>query len=74
MIKTLLIFPICISLMTSVVYADWAKILNKSKGQKDFFNARGGSEEINSYIDWVIRRVMEKYNVEMIHVKLSDTS
>ena len=74
MIKTFLIFHICIILMTSVVYADWAEILNKSKGQKVFFNAWGGSEEINSYIDWVIRRVMEKYNVEMIHVKLSDTS
>ena len=47
MIKTFLIFPICIILMTSVVYADWVETLNKSKGQKVFFNAWGGSEEIN---------------------------
>ena len=52
----------------------WDKIVNKAKGQSVFWNAWGGSEEINAYISWVGNRVKKEYSVILKHVKLANTS
>ena len=52
----------------------WKDILKKSVGQTLFFHAWGGDKNINSYIKWAVKEVKRKYNINVKHVKVSDTS
>ena len=52
----------------------WTEIKESGKGQTVYWNAWGGGVEINQYIRWVGRELRNKYDVELKHVKLSDTS
>jgi len=54
--------------------ADWNKIIKAGNGSDVYFHAWGGDPQINSYIDWVGEQVKIKYNINLKHVKLSDTS
>ena len=54
------------------VDADWEQQLVKAKGQTVYFNAWGGSDRINAYLEWAGRRIMEEYGVTLAHVKISD--
>ena len=48
---------------------NWDSVLQQAKGQKVYWNAWGGSETINAYIEWIASRVKEDHDVELIHVK-----
>ena len=37
----------------------WAEVLREAQEQTVYFNAWGGSEEINAYLAWVGKRVRE---------------
>ncbi len=52
----------------------WQKIQNQGKNQSVYFYAWGGDAQINAYIQWAAEQVKAKYNIELVHVKLSDTS
>ena len=52
----------------------WTEIKELGKGQTVYWNAWGGGVEINQYIRWVGRELSNKYDVELKHVKLSDTT
>ncbi|MGE4242643.1 ABC transporter substrate-binding protein [Ramlibacter sp.] len=52
----------------------WATIEAKARGQKVFFNAWGGSERTNSYLQWVAVEVSRRYGVLLDHVKITDTA
>ena len=52
---------------------DWQAITNAAKGQEVFFNAWGGGDTINAYIQWAADEVARRYGVKVTHVKLSDT-
>ena len=52
----------------------WAEIREIGKGQTVYWNAWGGGVEINQYISWIGQELNDKYDVELKHVKLSDTS
>ena len=52
----------------------WEDAILKSSGQTIFFHAWGGDRNINSYIRWAADEVKEKYNINVQHVKVSDTS
>ncbi len=52
----------------------WENLKDQAKGQTVYFNAWGGDTRINSYIDWVGKQVQKKYNIKLVHVKLTDTS
>ncbi|MCB1453672.1 MAG: ABC transporter substrate-binding protein [Rhizobiaceae bacterium] len=54
--------------------AKWDTIVEQARGQTVYFNAWGGSENINAYIEWAGSRIMENYGVELVHVKLDDTA
>ncbi|WP_163371361.1 ABC transporter substrate-binding protein [Endozoicomonas acroporae] len=54
--------------------ATWQTIVEQSKGQTVYFNAWGGSEQINDYIDWATDQVDKRYGIALKHVKVSDTS
>lgn len=48
--------------------------LNAARGQAVYWNAWGGDERINAYIDWVATQVDSLYGIELQHVKLSNTA
>ena len=52
---------------------DWKAIEAAAKGQDVFFNAWGGGDTINAYIQWAAGEVFKRYVVKVTHVKLSDT-
>ncbi len=51
----------------------WATIEAAARGQKVYFNAWGGSERTNAYIQWAAGEASRRYGVEVVHVKLTDT-
>ena len=52
----------------------WEEIISKAKGKEVYWNAWGGSPEINDYIQWVAKKVKNKFGIIIKHVKLSKTS
>ncbi|WP_306117470.1 MULTISPECIES: ABC transporter substrate-binding protein [unclassified Roseitalea] len=54
--------------------ADWEAVLAAAEGQKVYFNAWGGSTQINAYIDWIGDRLAERHDIDLVHVKLDDTA
>ncbi len=54
--------------------ANWDAVLKDARGETVYFNAWGGSENINAYIEWAGRRIEEEYGVTLNHVKLDDTA
>ncbi|MBC7281043.1 ABC transporter substrate-binding protein [Hoeflea sp.] len=53
---------------------NWDAVLTEAKGQTVYFNAWGGSEAINGYIDWAGRTLKDRFGVTVVHVKLDDTA
>ncbi len=52
---------------------DWKAVETAAKGQEVFFNAWGGGDTINAYIQWAGDEVAKRYGVKVTHVKLADT-
>jgi putative thiamine transport system substrate-binding protein len=59
---------------TAQAQTSWADTLAQARGQKVFFNAWGGSERINAYVQWAGGVVAQRYGVQLQHVKLTDTA
>lgn len=53
---------------------DWGAIQARARGQKVFFNAWGGSERTNAYLDWVAAQVDRRFGIGLQHVKITDTA
>jgi putative thiamine transport system substrate-binding protein len=51
----------------------WAAIEARARGQKVYFNAWGGSERTNAYLQWAAQQVEQAHGVQVEHVKLTDT-
>lgn len=54
--------------------ADWARIEASARGQTFYFNAWGGSERINAYLQWAATELAQRHGIKLEHVKLSDTA
>ena len=54
--------------------ADWPRIEAAARGQTVYFNAWGGSERINGYLQWTAAELAQRYGVKLEHVKLADTA
>ncbi len=54
--------------------SDWPAVLAEAKGQSVYFNAWGGSQNINDYIQWVAGAVKDRFAITLNHVKLDDTA
>lgn len=52
----------------------WKNIKERGKNQEVYFYAWGGDAQINAYIQWAAKQVKAMYNINLVHVKLSDTS
>lgn len=63
-----------LAMATAVGAADWASIESKAKGQTVYFNAWGGGESINQYIDWAAQETQQRYGVTLKHVKITDAA
>ncbi len=54
--------------------AGWPAIEQAARGQTVYWNAWGGSEQINAYIQWVAQLVQARHGIRLQHVKVSDTA
>lgn len=52
----------------------WQQIEAQGSNQDVYFYAWGGDPQINAYLQWVADQVDDKYSINLVHVKLSDTS
>ncbi len=52
----------------------WQEVLASAKGQTVYWNAWGGSTNINAYIAWAGDELQKRYGVKVEHVKLDDTA
>ncbi len=61
-------------LLSSAAFAgDWKVVEATAKGQEVFFNAWGGGDTINAFIQWAGGEVLKRNGVKVTHVKLADT-
>ena len=52
----------------------WTEALARARGQTVYWNAWGGDERTNAFIEWVAARVAREHDVTLRHVKLKDTA
>ncbi|MGO1758042.1 MAG: ABC transporter substrate-binding protein [Psychrobacter sp.] len=52
----------------------WQQVEAQGANQDVYFYAWGGDPQINAYLQWAAKQVDDKYNINLVHVKLSDTS
>ncbi|MDN3448469.1 ABC transporter substrate-binding protein [Psychrobacter sp. APC 3281] len=52
----------------------WQQIEAQGSNQDVYFYAWGGDPQINAYLQWIADQVDDKYDINLVHVKLSDTS
>lgn len=52
----------------------WQKVLQEAQGQTVYWNAWGGADNINTYIEWVADQVERDYQVHLKHVRIQDTA
>lgn len=62
------------SLASTQLQSRWQQVESLGKNQSIYFYAWGGDAQINAYIQWAAQQVKTKYNINLVHVKLSDTS
>ncbi len=56
------------------VFADWTAVVEAAQGTKVYFNAWAGDAKINAYLEWVAAEVLDLAEIELIHVKVTDTA
>ena len=74
MLRLLTIAALTLSTLSGARADAWDETLAKARGQTVYWNAWGGDEQVNAYIAWVGEQVAERYGVELVHVKLTDTA
>jgi putative thiamine transport system substrate-binding protein len=71
-------FGLTLSLLTALIttpaLADWQTTLDAARGQTVYWNAWGGDERTNAFIDWVGEQTMQRHGVTIEHVRLTDTA
>jgi putative thiamine transport system substrate-binding protein len=58
----------------SLTKKEWHAVEQLAKNHAVYFHAWGGDPQINSYIQWLAKRVKQEYDIQLQHVKLTDTS
>lgn len=59
---------------SAAAQSPWQQIEAQGSNQDVYFYAWGGDPQINAYLQWAAEQVNDKYNINLVHVKLSDTS
>jgi putative thiamine transport system substrate-binding protein len=60
--------------LTASDTTDWRSIEQQARGQTVYFNAWGGGEAVNAYIQWVAGQVKQRYGITLRHVKVTDAA
>ncbi len=53
---------------------NWKQVQKKARGQTVYFNAWGGSNQINDYIVWATDEVKKRYGITLKHIKINDAA
>ncbi|WP_407692759.1 ABC transporter substrate-binding protein [Rhizobium herbae] len=72
-----LLFPFALSTIGpagATDAANWDDVLTDARGETVYFNAWGGSANINAYIQWAGDEVKARYGITVVQVKLDDTA
>ncbi|MGB1924675.1 MAG: ABC transporter substrate-binding protein, partial [Candidatus Puniceispirillaceae bacterium] len=69
-------FPLLLGFfhMQAAQATDFDSLKRLAKGQTVYFNAWGGDAKINSYISWAGDILQQRYEISLVHVKLTDTA
>ena len=54
--------------------ADWPQVEAAARGQTLRFNAWGGSERINAYLQWAASELARRHAIKLEHIKVGDTA
>ena len=57
---------------TATDYSNWQQVVTRASGQTVYWNAWGGSDQINRYIGWVGDQLTSRYNIHLKQVKIDD--
>jgi putative thiamine transport system substrate-binding protein len=52
----------------------WTRTLEQARGQTVYFNAWGGAPTINAFIEWAGEQMLRRFDVRLVHVKISDAA
>jgi putative thiamine transport system substrate-binding protein len=74
LIWTLLLVCPGINAQTSSEKTAWQQTLQDARNDSVYFYAWGGDPQVNRYLEWVTKRVDNKYGINLEHVKLAQTS
>ncbi|MDG2163045.1 MAG: hypothetical protein P8M31_06330, partial [Gammaproteobacteria bacterium] len=69
-----ILFSVNASSQQPIDVDNWQKITDDARGQRVYFHAWGGDTELNSHLTWIAQEMLSRFGVELIHVKLADTS
>ena len=58
----------------AAVSDEWPAIVEQARGQTVYFNAWGGESNTNNTIRWAAGQIEERYDIDLVHVKLGDTA
>ncbi|WP_412178396.1 ABC transporter substrate-binding protein [Rhizobium sp. PL01] len=75
--RMLLLAPLALAPLESAMATDaanWDQVLAEARGETVYFNAWGGSANINAYIQWAGDVVKARFGVTVVQVKLDDTA
>ena len=64
--------PLLLATQLHAAETTWQQTLDEAKGQHVYFNAWGGSPEINAYLVWAGQELERQYGVTLVQVKVDD--
>lgn len=54
--------------------SDWPAVVSQAKGETVYWNAWGGSDNVNDFIAWTGRQLQKRYGFKVVEVKVADTA
>ena len=66
------VLPLLLATQLHASQEAWQQTLADAKGQRVYFNAWGGSPEINAYLGWAGQEIQRQYGVTLVQVKVDD--
>ena len=52
--------------------SNWQRTLLQAQGKTVYFHAWGGAPTVNAYIQWAGEKVLQRFGVKLVHVKIQD--
>lgn len=72
--RAIILMLLAISWIPTGSASDWQEVVKKGENGTVYFHAWGGDPQINKYIEWLADQVKQKHNIDLHHIKLTDTS